>query len=98
MDKRDERLSSELSELDSDDGEDIEPDHYWDGGKIPVFKPVCCIPLRGIAAECSKLALSAPSFKTLAHTGNGALTDSYRRQWISFVTFDGSSIRSTNTA
>jgi hypothetical protein len=40
-DKRDERLSSELSELDSDDGEDIEPDHYYEGGKIPVFKPVC---------------------------------------------------------
>ncbi|KAJ4289822.1 hypothetical protein N0V90_011153 [Kalmusia sp. IMI 367209] len=39
MDKRDERMSSELSEIDSDDGEDIEPDHYWDGGKIPVFKP-----------------------------------------------------------
>jgi hypothetical protein len=41
-DKRDERLSSELSDIDSDDGEDIEPDHYWEGGKIPVFKPVCC--------------------------------------------------------
>jgi hypothetical protein len=41
MDKRDERLSSELSELDSDDDdEEIEPDHYFDGGKIPVFKPV----------------------------------------------------------
>lgn len=39
-DKRDERMSSELSELDSDDGEDIEPDHYFEGGKIPVFKPV----------------------------------------------------------
>lgn len=39
--KREERMSSELSEVDSDDGEDIEPDHYWDGGKIPVFKPVC---------------------------------------------------------
>ncbi|KAH8726079.1 JmjC domain-containing histone demethylation protein 3D [Phaeosphaeriaceae sp. PMI808] len=38
-DKRDERMSSELSELDSDDGEDIEPDHYFEGGKIPVFKP-----------------------------------------------------------
>ncbi|OSS48003.1 hypothetical protein B5807_06326 [Epicoccum nigrum] len=37
--KRGERLSSELSDIDSDDGEDIEPDHYWDGGKIPVFKP-----------------------------------------------------------
>lgn len=38
---------SELSELDldsDDDGEEIEPDHYWDeenGGRIPVFKPVC---------------------------------------------------------
>lgn len=42
LDKRDERMSSELSELDSDDDEEIEPDHYWDGGKIPVFKPVCC--------------------------------------------------------
>ncbi|KAF2016556.1 hypothetical protein BU24DRAFT_422916 [Aaosphaeria arxii CBS 175.79] len=40
LDKRDERLSSELSELDSDEefGE-IEPDHYFEGGKIPVFKP-----------------------------------------------------------
>lgn len=41
MDKRDERMSSELSEPDSDDDEEIEPDHYFDGGKIPVFKPVC---------------------------------------------------------
>jgi hypothetical protein len=41
--------SSELSELDMDVGReeaddedigDIEPDHYWDDGKIPVFKPV----------------------------------------------------------
>lgn len=32
---------SDLSDLeqDNDDGE-IEPDHYWDGGEIPVFKPV----------------------------------------------------------
>lgn len=31
---------SELSDLDmEDDGEEIVPDHYWDGGKIPVFKP-----------------------------------------------------------
>jgi hypothetical protein len=40
-DKRGERLSSELTDIDSDDGEDIEPDHYFEGGKIPVFKPVC---------------------------------------------------------
>ena len=44
--KREERMSSELSDIDSDDGEDIEPDHYWEGGKIPVFKPVCCKALR----------------------------------------------------
>lgn len=32
---------SELSDLDlsDDDEEEIEPDHYWDGGNIPVFKP-----------------------------------------------------------
>lgn len=36
--------SSDLSELsdleDEDDEEEIVPDHYYDGGKIPVFKPV----------------------------------------------------------
>ena len=32
---------SELSDLDmsDDDGEEVVPDHYWDDGKIPVFKP-----------------------------------------------------------
>lgn len=35
-----ENEDSELSDLDmSDDDEEIEPDHYWDGGKIPVFMP-----------------------------------------------------------
>ncbi|KAF2145981.1 uncharacterized protein K452DRAFT_294599 [Aplosporella prunicola CBS 121167] len=42
MNKR-EGSSSELSELELDDDDEdigeIEPDHYWDGGKIPVFKP-----------------------------------------------------------
>ena len=39
---KNEDSGSELSELDLDlnfDGE-IEPDHYYEGGKIPVFKPV----------------------------------------------------------
>ena len=38
--------SSELSELDfdSDDIGDVEPDHYYEGGRIPVFKPVCDAP------------------------------------------------------
>lgn len=33
---------SELSELEleSDDNVEIVPDHYYDGGKVPVFKPV----------------------------------------------------------
>jgi len=34
--------SSELSEQEDDDDDigDIEPDHYYEGGRIPVFKPV----------------------------------------------------------
>lgn len=40
MDKR-ERMSSELTDLEDSDDEEIEPDHYFEGGKIPVFKPVC---------------------------------------------------------
>ena len=33
---------SDLSdlELDSEENGEIVPDHYYDGGKIPVFKPV----------------------------------------------------------
>lgn len=40
--KSHEHEDSELSDLDldnEDDEEEIFPDHYWDGGKIPVFKP-----------------------------------------------------------
>ena len=39
--KTDDASSSELSDLEADDdlGE-IEPDHYYGGGKVPVFKPV----------------------------------------------------------
>jgi hypothetical protein len=51
-DKRDERLSSELSDIDSDDGEDIDPDHYFEGGKIPVFKPVSYILSRDGNTRC----------------------------------------------
>ncbi|KAK4550579.1 hypothetical protein LTR36_000158 [Oleoguttula mirabilis] len=38
---KEEHEDSELSdlELDDEDEVDIEPDHYWDGGNIPVFKP-----------------------------------------------------------
>ena len=37
-DKKDDS-GSELSDLEEPSGE-IEPDHYWDNGSIPVFKPV----------------------------------------------------------
>ncbi|KAI9795944.1 MAG: hypothetical protein M1833_006592 [Piccolia ochrophora] len=38
--KLDELSSSELSDLeDEDDIGEIEPDHYYEGGKVPVFKP-----------------------------------------------------------
>jgi hypothetical protein len=45
MGKRDELETSDLSDLESEVGEDddigdIQPDHYFEGGKIPVFKPV----------------------------------------------------------
>ena len=56
-DKRDERMSSELSDIDSDDGEDIEPDHYFEGGKIPVFKPVRRIAARELSYYDDSCAL-----------------------------------------
>ena len=44
---------SELSdlELDKDDGGEILPDHYYEGGKIPVFKPVSPPPFRAQATS-----------------------------------------------
>lgn len=44
--------SSELSDINLDEDDDdigeIEPDHYFDGGKIPVFKPVCGLAKRQV--------------------------------------------------
>lgn len=70
MDKRGERMSSELSELESsDDEEEIEPDHYFDGGKIPVFKPVClrnfCVPAWSFALRRILLWACAPAKLTM---------------------------------
>jgi hypothetical protein len=93
LDKRDERLSSELSELESDDDEEIEPDHYWDGGKIPVFKPVRCVLF---AMDCDSMGPRA-SAQTASACRKMALIVS-RRQWTSFVTSRSSSTRSTSTA
>ena len=49
--------SSELSdlELDDDDIGEIEPDHYYDGGKVPVFKPVRrCAHFAGAFKACTQ--------------------------------------------
>ena len=43
-DKKDDS-GSELSDLEEPNGE-IEPDHYWGNGSIPVFKPVRYFSLR----------------------------------------------------
>ena len=59
--------SSELSELDMDAGREadededigeIEPDHYWDGGRIPIFKPVSG---PGWSDTCAQSQLDAES-------------------------------------
>ena len=83
MDKR-ERMSSELTDLESsDDEEEIEPDHYFDGGKIPVFKPV-----RGAAFRTSSLvrgsALRADNAHSQRVVHGSMLTIMFYRQWISF--------------
>jgi jmjN domain len=46
--KREELDSSDLSDLDMDEDEDedigdVEPAEYWDGGRIPIFRPVSWI-------------------------------------------------------
>jgi hypothetical protein len=53
MGKREEQDSSDLSDLeledeneDDDDIGDIQPDHYFGDGKVPVFKPVSRIVAR----------------------------------------------------
>ena len=43
--KPDDASSSELSDLEEEeDIGEIEPDHYYGGGKVPVFKPVSSLP------------------------------------------------------
>lgn len=56
-DKKDDDSGSELSDLEPEepseepsihttfnDEEEIAPDHYYEGGKVPVFKPVSILP------------------------------------------------------
>ena len=59
-DKQDDS-GSELSDLegDGDDNDEIVPDHYYEGGKIPVFKPVSlplgtCLPCVARDITCSR--------------------------------------------
>jgi hypothetical protein len=83
MDKKD-GSSSELSDLELDDDDDddweIEPDHYWDGGKIPVFKPVR--PLAQLPTSipiCFCTSYSANASSCLVFASNHS-----RRLWNSF--------------
>ena len=58
--------SSELSDINLDEDDDdigeIEPDHYFDGGKIPVFKPVS-----GLGTASSYIACRIWSTSLWAH-------------------------------
>ncbi len=44
--KADDTSTSDLSDIGDDDDDigEIEPDHYYGGGKVPVFKPVSHLP------------------------------------------------------
>lgn len=66
---------------DDDDGGEIEPDHYYGGGKIPVFKPVCVdfVEAGWMASGCGWEVLT------------------YKRPWTSFAIFKSSSTRWINT-
>lgn len=73
----DDDASSDLSELDLGDEEEIEPDHYWDDGRVPVFKPVCLryecqkqdITLTLCTRQWHSFATSNPSLTRLTSTG-----------------------------
>ena len=63
MEKR-ERSSSELSDI-RDEEEEILPDHYYGGGKVPVFKPVCMTfyQMNDIVSVCSRKVSRIPDFR-----------------------------------
>jgi hypothetical protein len=93
-DKREERLSSELSDIDSDDGEDIEPDHYFEGGKIPVFKPVRCT---AIPKYTTRRNEHAHKYKQIACAlADIAANTLLYRPWINSATLSALSIKSTS--
>ena len=80
--------SSDLSEIEDDVDDEIVPDHYYDGGKVPVFKPVRLYPTR--ASIQSYARRNAKTFMDL--------TDGSGRQWISSATLRNSSSALTSTA
>ena len=87
--------SSELSELDMDEEDDIgdiEPDHYFGDGKIPVFKPV----------SSNKNGRSRPFATAIAMRITGLQADNCAlqngRPWTNSEAFPSLSRRSTGTA
>lgn len=81
-DKKDDS-GSELSDLDEPHSE-IEPDHYWDGGKVPVFKPVSLSSPTPTPCTGPRLALDNTDY------------GSKFRQWTNFAVSSHSFRRSTN--
>jgi hypothetical protein len=89
-----EGVPSELSDLELDPNaasssiepieEDIEPDHYYGGGKIPVFRPVCN---REMSYNCTVIG---------EFSANRCCTIIYRL-WISSAISRPLSRRSTST-
>ena len=69
-DKKDDESGSELSDLEPEeaseehpvqpkveDGEEVIPDHYYEGGKVPVFKPVSILPAPEDSGMCHATGL-----------------------------------------
>ena len=89
--------ASELSDLEpeEDDIGDIDPDHYYEGGRIPVFKPVSSFWWNALFWISTCLFILICSDWSL----HQLLTSGFcLRPWISFAASRRSSKRSTGTA
>lgn len=99
MDKR-HGSSSDLSDIELDDEEDIgeiEPDHYFDGGRIPVFKPVSTHTQRRGAWHARK-AGHARGRPMLIRDAMLTCASHKSRPWSSFAASRSSATRSISTA
>lgn len=91
--------SSELSELsepeEEEDDFEIEPDHYWGDGKVPVFKPVRA--LYKMRYSPHRLLLG-PACKSLFKMYESVLTETVNslRLWNNFGVSPSLSIRLTS--